>query len=104
MRFDLSAVPAGATVVSASMTLHVAQVTSPQSPPVHVHRITAAWDELSVTHDSFQQAFSTEEESSFVPKVGPAAMNVQPIVQGWVSGSYPNHGLLLKRNAASTRV
>lgn len=102
LQFDLSAVPVGATITSASMVLNVARTSSSSQLLVRAHRITEAWDELSVTYNTFQQAFSPAIEASFLPVVGATTVDVQNLVQEWVSEQYPNDGLLLEEDAPSS--
>lgn len=44
LRFDLSAIPAGATILGATLTLRLER-TRVASFPIHLHRMTAAWGE-----------------------------------------------------------
>ena len=120
---DLRAVPAGANVTSAQLSLY------DQYPPYEamttaVHRVTAAWDEGSsawgdCTGDGaswddaraglrWTQAGGDYDAAalSTVAKPAPAGtadpvpgwdrFAVTAAVQKWVDGTAPNHGLLLK--------
>jgi hypothetical protein len=89
IRFSLpSAVPDSA--------FFIVYVTSPGNSTVTVHRITADWVENTVTWNSFGEQYDATVENSFVPNaVGFYSINVTSLVQGWISGTYPNYGLLL---------
>ena len=64
LRFDLGAVPAGATVVSADLTLTQVYKEGPDAT-VDVLRSTGAWSEGTVTWDSFGGAFDPTPVASF---------------------------------------
>jgi hypothetical protein len=95
LRFELGVIPAGATLVSA--TLELTSAASLGAPTVSLHRVTAPWSELSVSGSSFAGAFDPVAAASF-PSGGPGAsltIDVLPLVAPWVSGAQPNHGVLL---------
>lgn len=95
LRFDLGALPAGATVVSATLKLRSAA--SLGAPTVNVHRVSAPWSELSVNGVSFGASFDPVAVASF-PSVGPGASvttDLLPLVTAWISGAQVNHGVLL---------
>jgi hypothetical protein len=98
LRFDLSSIPAGAEVSSSVLDLY--QTTDTGSGVVEVHRVRAPWSEQSATYGNFASAFSATVEGSVATgptgSSGPVSMDVTPLVQEWVDGSKPNHGLLLK--------
>jgi hypothetical protein len=94
VRFDLSAVPRGALITSA--TLRMVLAAGPGSP-AGLHRATAAWSEPTVTWSSFNGAFDPALLASFQSAQGPVNANVQGVVQGWVAGAYPNDGFAIDR-------
>ncbi len=97
LRFDLGAIPASATVTSAAVTLVLSSTTAGN---FNVRRATAAWNEGTVTWNSFNNAQDTAAQA---PPVfdggagyqGPVSFNLQALVQSWVSGAVANHGLVL---------
>jgi hypothetical protein len=94
LRFDVGAIPPGAIVTSATLTM---STLLGGGASVHVHRATAAWDESTVTWGSFGGAQGAHVEADLpgVPSV--VSTNVKTLVQGWASGIYPNDGVLLER-------
>lgn len=88
--------PEGAELNSA--TFYIA-VREPTGQNVNVHRVTSAWEEMSVTWNSFGGAFASDVYGSF--SAGDAiyyGVDITAMVSEWVSGTYPNYGLLLDQN------
>ena len=98
LRFDLAAVPTGATVVSASLSL-LQNYKSDAGSTVNVLRATAPWSEETVTWSNFGSAFDPVPVASFVVVggggTGARTVDVRAVAQDWVSGEAPNHGLVL---------
>jgi hypothetical protein len=113
LRFDADRLPPGARVVSASLTL--TRLLGAGAP--RVHGVAAPWDEETVTFGRFARAgadlgagpsgpYFTEVEAT-VPAAGAAATaetSLRSLVQGWVDGTRPNHGLFLSRDEGEDSV
>lgn len=119
LQFDLSAIPAGARVVSASLALYQ---TSPSMGPgtLGVRRVTSTWTEGANSGSSGSGA-TWLERSPGVPwatvggdldangfasaqvnaNVGWFNWDITRLVQGWVAADYPNHGLALVHETPS---
>jgi hypothetical protein len=99
VKFDLSSIPASATITSASLQLAKAQ--SIGSGPVNLHRVTGSWSESTVTYSSFASAFDSTILASFNPSGASTAISVDVtgLVSGWHGGSYANQGILLAEPA-----
>ncbi|WP_187345929.1 PQQ-dependent sugar dehydrogenase [Sorangium cellulosum] len=96
VQFDLSPVPTGATVVSASMIVH--QTYKVDSSAIGVHRVMIPWEERTVAWRTFGDGgFERESAATIAAEagVGPRAADVSSLVQAWVLGTAPNHGVLL---------
>ena len=93
LHFDLSFVPTGATVDSATFSLY--RLDAAGNRTVNLYRITAAWVESSVTWNNFGGYDPTILASFAAGGVGWKSADVTALAQGWVSSSYQNHGLLL---------
>jgi hypothetical protein len=93
LRFDLSFVPTGATVDSATFSLY--RLDAAGNRTVNLYRITAAWVESSVTWNNFGGYAPTILASFAAGGVGWKSADVTALTQGWVNSSYQNHGLLL---------
>jgi hypothetical protein len=94
VRFDLSAIPRGSVITSATLGM---RLLGGGGSPVNLHRATAAWSEPTVTWASFAGAFDPAVLASFQSVQGPVTANVKSIVQAWVSGAYENDGFALDR-------
>jgi putative metal-binding protein len=109
LAFDLSAIPAGAFVTSAKITLYE---TTSATATINVHRVTAPWNEMLVSWQSFAGAYAAPSIASFssgpprtttnlaqaVPTV--VTFSIQSLMQGWIDGSIPNQGILLEQASA----
>ncbi|MGK4007335.1 DNRLRE domain-containing protein [Sorangium sp. So ce1036] len=100
LRFDLSGVPAGASVVSASLSLH--QIYRTTDSTVRVHRVTSAWEEPTVTWSSAADAFDPAVAASFTAGGGSGfrSSDLTELARAWVSGEAENHGVLLEEDPA----
>ena len=88
------ALPSNATLVSATLNIYI---NHPNSQEVNLHRITSPWLESTVTWDNFGAAYDpTPELINFTADaVGYKAVDVTPLVQSWVNGTYTDYGILL---------
>ncbi|AKT43655.1 DNRLRE domain-containing protein [Chondromyces crocatus] len=95
LQFDLSSVPAGATVVNSTMGIYQVYRDG-AAATVNVHQVTAAWAENSVTWNSLGSSFDPAASASFTASsaIDYRRFAVDELVQGWVDGT-PNHGVLL---------
>ena len=100
LRFDLSPIPNGAIITSATATLHVLVG---GGAPVRAHRVLAPWSEPTVTWASFAGAYAPAVDATF-PGTSTASTNLSALVQGWVSGAIPNNGVLLERDLTGATV
>ncbi len=95
IRADLSSIPAGATVNSATLNLYVSSVNDKN--PVNFHTIVAPWAEGTVTYSSFNQQYNHAVVASLTAtKVGVKSIDLTSLTQAWVAGSTPNYGVLLE--------
>lgn len=93
--FDLSPVPAYATITSATMAIYKSW--SGDNATVNVHRATAAWNEATVTRESFGNSFDAAAEGSFTGGgVGMKTVNLTNLVTAWAGGTAPNYGVVLE--------
>ena len=101
IRFDIAnaGIPAGASVVSAVAYLYVEQFT--HSLPVTVHRLTAAWNESTVTWNSLGSSYDSTVTTSISAGTASGryvAVNLSGLVQSWLAGAQPNDGIVLIPN------
>jgi hypothetical protein len=101
LRFDLSAFGAGPPISRA--TLHIYLINScdigERSHQVTAYRVTSDWSETAVAWNN-QPGFAEAYGSVSVPSRhwGWYSLDVTGLVRGWLDGSYPNRGLLLRSN------
>ena len=111
---DLSSIPSGSTINSATLSIYVYNVTG-GTPNVAAYRILKDWAEMQVTYNNrlTGTAWGTPgllsgtdynatavANSGNVSAAGWVTFNVTSVVQGWVSGTYANEGLLLRLTSA----
>jgi hypothetical protein len=113
LRFDAGRLPPGARVVSAALSL--TRLLGAGAP--RVHGVAAPWDEATVSWSRFARAgaelgagpfgpYLSEVEAT-VPATGGATTaetNLRALVQAWVDGTRPNHGLFLSRDEGEESV
>jgi hypothetical protein len=102
--FDVGAIPSGATVESAVLTLCYASGPSggAQGRAHDLHRATSGWTETLVTW-LLQPAFSPAATDSIIVPAAKmcVSFDVQPDVQAWVDGT-ANFGWVLKDSLEDT--
>ncbi|WP_437946697.1 DNRLRE domain-containing protein [Sorangium sp. So ce296] len=100
LRFDLSPVPAGANVVSATLRLEQIFRDTTSSSTINLHRILSPWTESTVTWQSLGNgsAFDPAIAASFqsLPGVGIRSADLTSLTAAWLAGTVPNNGVLLE--------
>ncbi len=105
LRFNMEAIPVGARIMGATLSLY-RQSGSGANQPVSAHRITNSWSESSVTWNRRRSGTNWntvggdfEIAAIATTPVGPTNQryewNITPLAQGWVSARYPNYGVVL---------
>ena len=121
LQFDLSSIPSGATILDATLQLHVTDHQG-GALPVEVHRITEPWVEggflglLGVANWS-QRLDGTNwttaggsYDSTVVATLNVSSAtndlnwNLTALVQGWVAGSNANYGILLGSPSGGSKI
>jgi hypothetical protein len=100
VRFDLSGIPADATINSANLYLYETRQIPGQT--TYLYRVTHTWSEGSVTWNNpwtihggnFDKSIAFD---SFLPNQTNCmvTLDLTDLVQRWVNGTYPNYGVLL---------
>jgi hypothetical protein len=100
VEFDLSPCN-GATINSAYIDLYN-RANSPNDY-FGIYRITATWEEMTVTWSNQPAHFATAYAELNVPSTGHYEFDVKTLVQQWASGTYVNYGFkLIKRTESGT--
>ena len=101
VRFDLTALPAGATLLTARLGLHAESDTGPGV--LSVHRVTREWDEATETWASFGEGgfdptpvASSSNATAIVMSSSQVWFDVTGLVADWFSGKVAEHGFLLR--------
>jgi RHS repeat-associated protein len=105
LQFNLAAVPAGATVTDARLGLYYdgkcVMACAPSSHQLDLHRMTAAWS-TSTTTAGVAYAAAPSATTLFTTiadaDVQWLTWDVTSLVNAWRGGTYPNYGVLLRRN------
>jgi hypothetical protein len=97
LRFDLSAIPDGATVLDASFRAYLVQSSGSHfTHNVELKRIDTAWDEMTVTWNTPLEYTELDNVLAVGTLAGYYGWDVTSLVQGWMSGvDGANHGLAL---------
>ncbi len=101
IQFDLSDIPVGATIVSARLNLLCNdQNNSLGITPLKAYRVTASWNENSITYNNGAENYYDDEflpESVDVKENGRYSWDLTTLTQKWISdsGNYPNYGVMI---------
>jgi len=90
--------PSGATLDYAKLWIY--SIREPKGNTTYAHKVTSNWQECEVTWNSFNNGFSPTVVGSF-PNVLPAgwkSITITSLVNGWISGTITNYGVLIKEN------
>jgi len=99
VRFDLSSIPAGATINSATLRLYL--VGSWDYPgktrTITTYRTGSSWSESSVTWNN-KPSYAEAYGSAGVTHGSGVwySFDVTNLVRGWVNGTWPNYGIMLR--------
>lgn len=94
MQFDLGPVGPNKAIISA--TLRLRETSALGAGTVNVHLANAAWNEHTVTWNSFNSAFAPSVFASFASVVGARTVDVTTLVSGWYDGSLANNGIVFE--------
>lgn len=100
LQFDLSAIPVGTHISSATLYLYFVEWldVANTSRTVTTYRISSSWSEMSVNwsnQPSFGESFGTativaDSNWRYV------SIDITALVSAWVNGTYPNDGIMLR--------
>ncbi|MGB2842341.1 MAG: DNRLRE domain-containing protein, partial [Halobacteriota archaeon] len=101
IKFDLSSIPAGATITSADLKLyyHLYSGTAGDPLDISVYRTTVDWNEgyLSWSKAENYNSFSYDTVTIIAGSgANYKAWDITALVQNWIDGTYSNYGVLLR--------
>ena len=98
VRFDLSTLPAGSQINSATARFYVKATKGHPQGPVQVHRVTADWTETGATWETMSDKFDSTLLNIIPPQPQAGgiwvSVNLTAQVQAWVNGE-SNYGIML---------
>lgn len=104
LQFDLSAIPAGASVVSAAISLPNDQNgVNGSMLPIEIHRNTASWNENTVTYNNAPAFIAGAAATTSTANLyGWNDWSATALVQDWLNGTYPNYGVTVMSPTAES--
>ncbi len=114
--WDISAIPANATVQSATVYLNILNISS---GPYFCYGLLRSWEQLQATWNNALSASAWATAGAqgaadrdslmlctiFAPATGPLTVNLNvdgvAMVQSWIDGSAPNYGMVIADSATS---
>lgn len=98
MRFDISLIPEGAQIESATCRIYQHSTTlDPDDPQgIEARHLADPWDELLVTWNSHKPDWGGSIRTTYPPiTVGWLVADATDLIREWYSGEHPNYGLTL---------
>lgn len=113
IRFDLSSIPSNSTVQASTLRLY--EDSKKDGQTITLYRLTNSWVESQVSWNNRSSGtpwmivggdYNSSPLASFSPNVDKVYrdINVAGVTQSWVSGSFSNHGFLLRSTGSSGEV
>lgn len=104
LRFDLSDVPADATIEHATLELYLASAAGRSETEIAIFGVLDAWAENEVTWQSAPALAPRLTTTMVGTQNRYYAWDVTELAQGWHAGTFGNHGLLLRDTDESSAV
>ncbi|MEW5760316.1 MAG: DNRLRE domain-containing protein [Candidatus Thermoplasmatota archaeon] len=109
IKFDLSSIQSNATIISAELSLKEIGSGSGWSTRIFsVYPLTSSWEETKITWNNQPSYDNGIYASATVKPIATKALydswNITKIVQGWVSGTKQNYGIIVKDSTVSSKL
>jgi hypothetical protein len=101
MHLDVSFIPAGSIVNSATVTLQQLSCSTPGTL-VDVYQVLGGWNPTTVTWSDFTAGFSANPVATYLSGVGAVSFDLTAVTQAWVNGTAGNYGILLSQSTGQT--
>jgi hypothetical protein len=108
LRFDLSAIPPGQVIQTASLQLYLRSVYTGSGAAatntIGVHRVANSWTEAGVAWNNQPGHAGTAAATTAVGQITGNwyVWDITNLVRNWYNGTYPNYGLMLISQAETT--
>lgn len=99
VKFDLNAVPAGATIDSAQLRVRINSVAN--DLPIEMGRADGAWDESTITWNT-QPPVTWASNIQTATVVGDLSWPIKTLLDAWLSGAQTNNGVALRGKVPGT--
>ncbi len=99
VKFDLNAVPAGATIDSAQLRMRINAAANPL--PIEMGRADGAWDESTITWNT-QPAVTWAGNVQTATVIGDLNWPIKTLLDAWLSGAQANNGVALRGKVPGT--
>ncbi len=99
VRFDLSTIPTGAVIGTATLKVYISG--SGSTTAVNAHAVNAEWSEADTTYTSFGQHYDPAILAAFTTSSTNVqkSLDITALASSWVSGARPNLGVLLETSS-----
>ena len=100
--FNLSAIPVGSRIVSATLHLYITQNDS--GGDLLIHPVTRDWGEYGATWNSIGNGYEAKTYNRIARQSTAgvwASVNLTALAQSWVNNSSVNHGILLSTTSSN---
>ncbi|NOU20945.1 MAG: DNRLRE domain-containing protein [Methyloglobulus sp.] len=106
IQFDLSSIPSAANILSAQLQMY--QKSGAGTANIGLYRVKQSWDEGTVTWKTYNGSSpwltnGGDYDATLIASTsvtggsnGTSNWEIAPLVQDWLTGKYPNNGMLLK--------
>lgn len=99
LQFDLSTLPNNINITAANLMVYQYHYFYPLNFDIAIHRVTSIWEENAITWDNQPNYNLLSEDHISVTNADDdtwISWNITDLVQGWMEGSFPNYGVVLK--------
>jgi hypothetical protein len=106
VKFNLSAIPAGASISKATLRLYVDAVE--KNGTFDVYQLNGSWSEGTLTYNTPPPALGASATGGHPLSITSASCNqfllidITPLAQGWLNGTVPNQGVALALTSGSS--
>lgn len=100
--FDLSIIPADATIDQAILKVYLSKMDDRETVKFDIVRATSSWTETGITWSNKPTGQSVGKTVTMSNHKGFKNVDITPVVAGWLAGAYPNFGFFLEAKGVST--